>query len=55
VELAARYSLPVLPRGAGTSLAGQAIGEALILDCSRWLDHTLEINPEARTATVEPG
>ena len=55
VELAAKHSLPVLPRGAGTSLAGQAIGEALILDCSRWLDHIPEINPEARTATVEPG
>ena len=55
VELAARYRLPVLPRGAGTSLAGQAIGEALILDCSRWLDHILDLNPETRTATVEPG
>jgi FAD/FMN-containing dehydrogenase/Fe-S oxidoreductase len=55
VELAAKYRLPVLPRGGGTSLAGQAIGEALILDCSRWLDHILEMNVEARTATVEPG
>ena len=55
VELAARHGVPVLPRGAGTSLAGQAIGEALILDCSRWLDRIIEIDPEARTATVEPG
>lgn len=55
VELAAKYGLPVLARGAGTSLAGQAIGEALILDCSRWLDHIVEINLEARTTTVEPG
>jgi FAD/FMN-containing dehydrogenase/Fe-S oxidoreductase len=55
VELAAKYTLPILARGAGTSLAGQAIGEALILDCSRWLDSILEINPEAQTATVEPG
>src|SRR6266545_5731365 len=38
VELAAKYKIPILPRGAGTSLAGQAIGEAMILDCSRWLD-----------------
>jgi FAD/FMN-containing dehydrogenase/Fe-S oxidoreductase len=44
-----------LPRGSGSSLAGQAIGEALILDCSRWLDHILDINPEAQTAIVEPG
>ena len=55
VELAARYNIPVLPRGAGTSLAGQAIGEALIIDCSRWLDSVIEIDPERRTATVEPG
>ncbi len=55
VELAAKYSMPVLPRGAGTSLAGQAVGNALILDCSRWLDSLIEIDPEARTAVVEPG
>jgi FAD/FMN-containing dehydrogenase/Fe-S oxidoreductase len=55
VELAAKYRVPILPRGAGTSLAGQAIGEALILDCSRWLDAIVEINPESHTAIVEPG
>ncbi|RPJ23761.1 MAG: FAD-binding oxidoreductase [Chloroflexi bacterium] len=55
VELAAKYTVPVLPRGSGSSLAGQAIGNALIIDCSRWLDSTLEIDPESGTATVEPG
>ncbi|MCC6568368.1 MAG: FAD-binding oxidoreductase, partial [Anaerolineales bacterium] len=55
VELAAKYKIPILPRGAGTSLAGQAIGEALILDCSRWLDKIVEINPEEKFAIVEPG
>jgi FAD/FMN-containing dehydrogenase/Fe-S oxidoreductase len=55
VELAARHKVPVLPRGSGTSLAGQAIGNALILDCSRWLDSVIEVNPETQTATVEPG
>ena len=55
VELAAKYTVPVLPRGAGTSLAGQAIGDALILDCSRWLDSLIEIDPHSHTATVEPG
>ena len=38
VELAAKYKIPILARGAGSSLAGQAIGQALILDCSRYLD-----------------
>src|SRR5919106_1188032 len=55
VELAAKYAVPILPRGAGTSLAGQAIGNALILDCSRWLDNIIEINQEEHYAIVEPG
>jgi FAD/FMN-containing dehydrogenase/Fe-S oxidoreductase len=55
VELAAKYQIPILPRGSGSSLAGQAVGHALIIDCSRYLDNIIEINPEARTATVEPG
>ena len=55
VELAVKYAVPILPRGAGSSLGGQAVGEALILDCSRWLDSIIDINPESRTATVEPG
>ncbi|MEO8354964.1 MAG: FAD-linked oxidase C-terminal domain-containing protein, partial [Chloroflexota bacterium] len=55
LELAAKYRIPILARGAGTSLAGQAIGDALILDCSRWLDSLVEIDSESKTATVEPG
>src|SRR6188474_3737897 len=55
VELAAKYQIPILPRGAGTSLAGQAIGETLILDCSRWLDAIVEVDPEQHYAVVEPG
>jgi FAD/FMN-containing dehydrogenase/Fe-S oxidoreductase len=55
VELAAKYKMPILPRGSGSSLGGQAIGEALILDCSRYLDSILEINPETHSALVEPG
>ncbi len=55
VELAAKYSVPVIARGAGSGLAGQAIGAGLILDCSRYLDRILEIDPQAQTATVQPG
>jgi len=55
VELAAKYKIPILPRGSGSSLGGQAIGEALILDCSRWLDSIIAIDAESQTATVEPG
>jgi FAD/FMN-containing dehydrogenase/Fe-S oxidoreductase len=55
VELAAEYHVPILARGSGSSLAGQAIGAALIIDCSRYLNIEIEINPEQRTATVQPG
>jgi FAD/FMN-containing dehydrogenase/Fe-S oxidoreductase len=55
VESAAKYKMPILPRGSGSSLGGQAIGEALILDCSRYLTSILEINPEEHYAIVEPG
>ena len=55
VTLAAKYEIPILPRGAGSSLAGQAIGKALVLDFSRYLDALLSLDPESRTATVEPG
>ncbi len=55
VSLAAGLDIPVLPRGAGTSLGGQAVGPFLILDTARHLDRILEINPETRTARVEPG
>ena len=55
VEVANRYELPLLARGAGTSLAGQAVGEALIVDFSRYMNRILEINAEEGWARVEPG
>src|SRR3989304_305754 len=55
VELSAKYAVPILPRGAGSSLGGQAIGEALILDCSRYLDSIVKIDSDTHTAIVEPG
>jgi len=55
VEIAASHEVPVLARGSGSSLAGQAIGNALIMDCSRHLNHILDLNPEERVAAVEPG
>ncbi|MFQ5882006.1 MAG: FAD-binding and (Fe-S)-binding domain-containing protein [Candidatus Methylomirabilales bacterium] len=55
VAVAAERAIPILPRGAGTSLAGQAVGEALILDMSKYLNRILEVNPEEGWARVEPG
>jgi FAD/FMN-containing dehydrogenase/Fe-S oxidoreductase len=55
VEEAARFGLPVLPRGSGSSLAGSAVGAALVVDTTRHLDAVLALDVEARTVTVEPG
>jgi FAD/FMN-containing dehydrogenase/Fe-S oxidoreductase len=55
VEIAGKYGVPILPRGNGSSLAGQAVGHALVLDLSRHLDQVLEIDAEARKVRVQPG
>lgn len=54
IEEAARFGIPVLPRGSGSSLAGSAVGAALVIDTTRHLDK-FSINPEERTVTVQPG
>jgi FAD/FMN-containing dehydrogenase/Fe-S oxidoreductase len=46
---------PVTGRGAGTSLAGQACNESVIVDLSRYFTSIIGIDPDARTATVQPG
>ena len=55
VTLAAERAIPIVPRTAGSSLAGQAIGEALIIDFSRHLDAVLELNAEESWVRVQPG
>ncbi|MCB0323305.1 MAG: FAD-binding protein, partial [Bdellovibrionales bacterium] len=55
VELSAKFRVPLLPRAGGSSLAGQAVNEAVVLDVSRSLNQVLQIDTEARTVRVEPG
>jgi FAD/FMN-containing dehydrogenase/Fe-S oxidoreductase len=55
VATAGQFGVPVLPRGAGTSLAGQTVGHAVVMDLSRHMSRILEIDPERRTARVQPG
>ncbi len=55
VAVCAQRRVPMLPRGAGTSLAGQTVGRAVIIDTSRHMDAIVELDPEARTARVQPG
>jgi len=55
VEVAAKHGVPVLPRGGGTSLAGQAVAEAIVLDVSKHMNRVLEVNVQERWARVQPG
>ena len=55
LSLARENSMPILARGGGTSLAGQACNAALVLDFSKYMNRVLAIDPGTRTALVEPG
>lgn len=55
VSVAAAHNIPIIPRGGGTSLSGQTVGTALVLDLSRHLNRVLEINPDERWVRVEAG
>lgn len=55
LTVARQFDVPILPRGAGTSIAGQCCNVAVVLDFSRYMNRILEIDPLSRTARVEPG
>ncbi|WP_434481789.1 FAD-linked oxidase C-terminal domain-containing protein [Streptomyces sp. NBC_01340] len=49
------HGVPVVPRGGGTSIAGQATGTGVVLDLTRHMNRIVALDPEARTAVVQPG
>ena len=55
LEVCRSLGVPLTARGAGTSIAGNAVGPGVVLDTSRYLSAVRAVDPEARTATVEPG
>jgi len=56
LAVAANHEVPVLPRGAGSSLAGQSVGPGcVVLDFTKYMDDIVEIRPEDRRAVVQPG
>ena len=55
VALCREHGAPILPRGCGTSLNGQAVNVAVIIDCSKYLNQVLAVDPVSRLARVEPG
>jgi len=55
MRVAADHGVAVLPRGGGTSLAGQTVARALVLDFSKYMNQVLELNEEERWVRVQPG
>jgi FAD/FMN-containing dehydrogenase/Fe-S oxidoreductase len=55
LALAREEGVSVLPRGAGTSQAGQAVNSSLVIDCSKYLDHLIQLDVPGRRCVVEPG
>jgi len=55
VKLSAEYGVPIIARGGGSGLCGQAIGPGLVLDMSKYMANVLEVNAAAREVRVQPG
>lgn len=55
VKYASENAVPITARGAGTGVAGQSVGEGLIIDFRRHMNRVIEIDPKRRIARVEPG
>lgn len=55
VKFALQSSTPLIPRAAGTSLAGQVVGNGIVVDISRYMTRILELNREEKWVRLEPG
>ena len=55
IDWAGKTQTPLIPRTAGTSLAGQVVGDGVVVDFSRYMNRVLEIDPVNRQIRVEPG
>ncbi|WP_187261606.1 FAD-binding and (Fe-S)-binding domain-containing protein [Pontibacter beigongshangensis] len=55
IQFANRHRLSLIPRAAGTSLAGQVVGNGMVVDISRYMTQVLEVNVQERWVRVQPG
>lgn len=55
ISFARLHKVPIIPRAAGTSLAGQVVGKGIIVDISRHWGRIIEVNTQERWVRVEPG
>jgi FAD/FMN-containing dehydrogenase len=55
IDFALENKISLIPRTAGTSIAGQVVGNGLVVDCSKYMNKILEINQQERWVRVQPG
>ncbi|MDP6716724.1 MAG: FAD-binding oxidoreductase, partial [SAR202 cluster bacterium] len=55
VETANRHNVTILPRGGGTSLAGQTVGQSIVMDFSKYMRNIVEVNEEEQWVRTQPG
>jgi FAD/FMN-containing dehydrogenase/Fe-S oxidoreductase len=55
IDIAAQFQVPVLPRGGGSSLAGQTVGQALVIDTSKYVNQLLDVDSKDQKIRVQPG
>ncbi len=55
IQIAYDRNLPILPRGGGTSLAGQTVGQAIVIDMSKYMNEIIKVNVEEQWVRVQPG
>ena len=55
IDFAQKNDTSLIPRTAGTSLAGQCVGDGIVVDVSKYFTRIIDINEKAKTATVQPG
>jgi FAD/FMN-containing dehydrogenase/Fe-S oxidoreductase len=55
IDFAIQHQTSLTPRGAGTSLAGQVVGDGIVVDLSKYMNRILEVNPQEKWVRVQPG
>ncbi len=55
VDFANKNNIPLIPRGAGTSLAGQVVGKGLVINFAQYLNNIIEVNKQEKWVWVQPG
>ena len=55
IQFANEFKIPIIPRAAGTSLAGQVVGDGIIVDVSKYMNKIIEVNEKERWVRVQPG